>query len=139
MEIIAWCIMPNHTHLIFRRVDGQHPSKLLGDFKRFTSKKTATAIMENPNESRKENLLRHFRAAAAKSSNVSAHQFWRHDNKPIELWSNKVIHKKVNYVHQNPVRAGMVSNPWEYRYSSAIDYADGKGFLEGIIPFQYLG
>ena len=36
MEIIAWCIMTNHIHLIFRSVDGENPALLLGDFKRFT-------------------------------------------------------------------------------------------------------
>ena len=35
-------------------------------------------------------------------------QLQRNDNKPIELWSNKVILQKINYVHQNPVEAGLV-------------------------------
>lgn len=91
MEIIAWCLMTNHMHLVFRSVSGVHPSKLLGDFKRFTSKAIVKAIQENPRESRKEFLLEQFKKAGQKSSNVKNHQFWRHDNKPIELWSNKVI------------------------------------------------
>jgi REP element-mobilizing transposase RayT len=56
MEIIAWCIMTNHVHLIFRSIAEIKPEKLLGDFKRFTSKKIVKAIQENPKESRKENL-----------------------------------------------------------------------------------
>ena len=139
MEIIAWCIMTNHMHLVFRSIDDQHPSLILGDFKRFTSKAIVAAIQENPKESRKELLLNQFQLAASKSSNVIGHQFWRHDNKPIELWSNKVIQEKVNYVHQNPVEAGLVYKPWEYIYSSAIDYAGGRGLLDGIVVFQYLG
>lgn len=83
MEIIAWCIMTNHVHLVFRSVKGQHPSLLLGDFKRFTSKAVVKAIQENPRESRKEFLMEQFKIAAAKSSNVKKYQFWRHDNKPI--------------------------------------------------------
>ena len=47
--------------------------------------------------------MEQFKKAAAKSSNVNEHQFWRHNNKPIELWSNKVIWEKINYVHNNPV------------------------------------
>jgi REP element-mobilizing transposase RayT len=39
MEIFAWGIMTNHVHLIFRNIKGQKPELLLGDFKRFTSKK----------------------------------------------------------------------------------------------------
>ena len=136
MEIVAWCIMTNHVHLIFRSVKGQHPSLLLGDFKRFTSKSIVRAIQENPKESRKEILLEHFRKAGNKSSNVKNYQFWRHDNKPIELWSNKVIKEKVDYIHQNPVEAGLVYKSQDYVYSSAIDYAGEKGLLEDIIVFR---
>lgn len=133
MEIISWCIMTNHVHLVFRSVKGQKPESILGDFKRFTSKKVVKAIQENSRESRKENLLRVFKEEASKSSNVSKFQFWRHDNKPIELWSNKVINEKINYVHQNPVKEGLVFNAEEYRYSSAIDYAGEKGLLDDVL------
>lgn len=57
MEIFAWCIMTNHVHLVFRSITDLHPSSLLGDFKRFTSKKIVNAIQDNPKESRKEFLL----------------------------------------------------------------------------------
>ena len=43
MEIFAWCIMTNHVHLIFRSTGNQNPELLLGDFKRFTSKKIVAA------------------------------------------------------------------------------------------------
>jgi len=56
--------------------------------------------------------------------------FWRGDNKPIELWSNKVINQKLNYIHQNPVEEGLVFRAEDYRYSSACDYAGGKGLLD---------
>jgi hypothetical protein len=82
--------------------------KLLGDFKRFPSRVLVNAIQENARESRKEFLLATFKEAAEQSSNVKKHQFWRHDNKPIELWSNKVITEKINYIHNNPVEAGYV-------------------------------
>jgi REP element-mobilizing transposase RayT len=136
MEIISWCIMTNHVHLIFRSVKGQHPATLLGDFKRYTSKKIVKAIQENPRESRKEFLIEQFKRAAIQSSNVIHYQFWRHDNKPIELWSNKVIKEKVNYIHQNPVEAGLVFKPQDYIYSSAIDYCDEKGLLKNIVVFN---
>ncbi|WP_308469745.1 transposase [Gelidibacter japonicus] len=108
MEIIAWCIMTNHMHLVFRSIKGQHPALLLGDFKRFTSKALVKAIQQNSIESRKEFLLAQFEKAGAKASNVKRFQFWRHDNKPIELWSNAVIWEKIKYIHQNPVVAGLV-------------------------------
>ncbi len=139
MEIIAWCIMTNHVHLVFRSVKGQPPSLLLGDFKRFTSKTVVKAIQENPRESRKAFLLDQFKRAATNSSNVKEYQFWRHDNKPIELWSNKVIWEKISYVHNNPVEAGLVYRAQDYVYSSASDYADEKGLLDDLVVFRYNG
>ena len=56
MEIYAWCIMTNHVHLIFRSTSAYPPQHLLGDFKRFTSRKLIEAIQNNPRESRKEIL-----------------------------------------------------------------------------------
>ena len=93
----------SHVHLIFRSASTQKPELLLGDFKRFTSKTIVQAIIDNPKESRKEFLLEQFIKAGNKSSNVDKYQFWRHDNKPIELWSNKVIDEKIDYL---PVRSG---------------------------------
>jgi len=138
MEIIAWCIMTNHVHIIFRSINGIKPEILIGDLKRFSSKEIVKAIIENPRESRREYLLEHFSKAADKSSNVKQYQFWRHDNKPIELWSNKVIAQKINYIHQNPVVEGLVFKAEDYVYSSAIDYAGEKGYLENIVIFRNL-
>jgi REP element-mobilizing transposase RayT len=137
MEIHAWCIMTNHVHLIFRSIDNQKPELLLGDFKRFTSRAIIKAIQENPKESRKEFLLDYFKKEAAKSSNTTNFQFWRHDNKPIELWSNEVIQQKIDYIHNNPVEEGIVFRPEDYKYSSAPDYAGEKGLLDGVCVFQY--
>lgn len=133
MEIFAWCIMTNHVHLIFRSTGEQKPELLLGDFKRFTSKEMVKAIINNPKESRKELLLEQFMKAGNKSSNVKTYQFWRHDNKPIELWSNKVIDEKIDYIHNNPVEEGLVFKAEDYLYSSAADYAGEKGLLDNVI------
>ncbi|WP_321369488.1 transposase [uncultured Draconibacterium sp.] len=133
MEIFAWCIMTSHVHLIFRSSGKQKPELLLGDFKRFTSNAVVKAIKDNPKESRKEFLLKQFRKAASESSNVKRYQFWRHDNKPIELWSNKVIDEKIDYVHQNPVEEGFVFRAEDYLFSSAVDYSGEKGLLDDVI------
>ena len=105
----------------------------MGDFKRFTSNAIVKSIINNPKESRKELLLDQFLKAGTKSSNVNKYQFWRHDNKPIELWSNKVIDEKINYIHNNPVEDGLVSHPEDYVYSSAKDYSGEKGMLNDVI------
>ncbi len=128
--------MSSHVHLVFRSISGQKPELLIGDLKRFTGKAMVQAIKENPKESRKEFLLNFFPKKGSKSSNVNPYQFRRHDNKPIELWSNSVIHQKINDVHQNPVEAGLVFRAEDYRYSSAIDYSDDKGLLDNVVVFR---
>lgn len=86
--------MTNHVHLVFKSINGQNPELLVGDLKRFTSQSVIISLQENIGESRKEFLLDFFKKGARKSSNVKYCQFWQHDNKPIELWSNKVIQQK---------------------------------------------
>jgi len=81
-------------------------------------------------ESRKEWMLWMFKRAGAKSSNNTNYQFWQHNNKPIALWTPKVIEQKADYIHNNPVEAGFVSEPWHWQYSSAADYSGGKGLID---------
>jgi REP element-mobilizing transposase RayT len=133
LEIYSWVIMTNHLHLVFRSVGDQKPGYLLGDFKRFTSNAIVKAIKEDAEESNRELWLKEFKKAANKSHNVNHHQFWRHDNHPIEVYSYKFVAQKINYVHNNPVQAGYVSKPEDYKYSSAMDYAGEKGLLDDIV------
>ncbi|WP_187261413.1 REP-associated tyrosine transposase [Pontibacter beigongshangensis] len=129
MEIYAWCIMPSHVHLVFRARDN-NPSVLLKELKTHTSKQIQKAISEHNQESRKEWMLWLMERAGLKNSNVKHRQFWQQHNKPIELWSATVIDQKIDYIHNNPVEAGFVSEPEHWKYSSAINYSGVIGVLE---------
>ncbi|TXD83437.1 transposase [Subsaximicrobium wynnwilliamsii] len=129
MELYCYCFMPSHVHFIFRSTNEQ-PSGLLRDFKRHTSKRVLEAIENNPQESRKEWLLWMFERAGKKNAATSKYQFWQHHNKPIELWSDKVIKQKIDYIHNNPVEAGFVTNPIDWKYSSARNYQEDHTILE---------
>ena len=129
MELYAYCFMPSHVHFIFRSANEQ-PSELLRDFKRYTAKKIIEAIENNPQESRKEWLLWMFERAGKKNAGTSKNQFWQHHNKPIELWSEKVIKQKIDYIHNNPIEAGFVTNVTDWKYSSARNYQDDNTILE---------
>ncbi|MFD2566826.1 transposase, partial [Pseudotenacibaculum haliotis] len=61
-----------------------------------------------------------------------------HDNKPIELWSNKVIKEKIDYIHNNPVEAGLVYHPEDYVYSSVLDYSGEQGLIKDVTVFRLL-
>jgi putative transposase len=52
---------------------------------------------------------------------------------PLELFTPKVTQQKLDYIHNNPVEAGIVEKPEDYRYSSAKVYAGEKGFLEVLM------
>jgi putative transposase len=121
--------MTNHVHLIASTQQGFELSNIMRDLKKFTSKQLITAITNNPQESRKEWLLTMFANAGEYNANNKNYQFWRQDNKQIELWSNDVIDQKINYIHNNPVVADFVAEPHYWKYSSAIDFSGGKGVL----------
>ena len=79
-------------------------------------------------------MLEIFRRAGLNNSNNQTYQFWRQDNRPIEIFSNHVIEQKLDYVHNNPVVSGLVENAEDYLYSSARDYAG----IKGLIAIEFL-
>ena len=129
MEVFAYCFMPNHIHMVFRSDNGD-PAGLLRDFKGFTARKLIKTIEDNPQESRKEWLLCMMERAGKMNSNVRKRQFWQQHNKPIELWSGKVIKQKIEYIHYNPVVQGFVTDPIHWKYSSARNYAEDDTVLK---------
>jgi putative transposase len=123
MEIYGYCIMPSHVHIIFRSALSD-PSGLMRDLKGFTSRKLMKAIEDNPQESRREWMLWMFDRAGKKNSNVKEKQFWQQHNQPLEIWSLKVFEQKLNYIHNNPVASGFVTDPVDWKYSSARNYGN---------------
>ena len=121
----AWCLMSNHIHLIVSATNND-TSDILGDFKKFTSKQIIKAIETNKQESRRDWMLQIFNQHGEKNSRNSNNQFWRQDNQPKELFSSGFTVQKLNYIHNNPVEAGIVDKAEEYLYSSARDYYNGK-------------
>ena len=60
----------------------------------------------------------------------STYQVWQEGFHPQQIVSEEMLHQKVNYLHHNPVRIGVVEQPEDWVYSSARDYAGGKGLIE---------
>ncbi len=127
----SYVIMTNHLHLIAKANEGYEISNILRDFKRHTAKFVIKELQEG-NESRKEWILDLLEEAGSKNKKNKTYQLWRQDNHPIVLFSNSVIEQKLVYIHNNPVEAGFVFEPHEYKYSSAVDYAGGNGMIDGI-------
>ena len=121
LVIYAYVIMSNHIHIIAQAEDN-NLSAVLRDFKSYTSKCILKRIEEGT-ESRREWMLNRFKQAAFKHKRNSQYQVFTHDNHALYLYFNKFIDQKLEYIHDNPVRAGIVKEPEDYLYSSAINYA----------------
>lgn len=129
LEIYSWCIMSNHVHMII----GSQIEKLeniMRDMKSHTSTQLRLAINNNIHESRKQWMLEIMVKTGLKNKNNNDFQFWQQHNHPILLDTNKIMQQKLDYIHNNPVKAGFVDNPDDYLYSSARDYAGIKGLIE---------
>jgi REP element-mobilizing transposase RayT len=133
--LYAWCIMSNHVHLVVS-AENNDTSDILRDFKKFTSKQIIAAIAKNEQESRRDWMLKIFKEQGEKNNRNLIYQFWRQDNQPKELFSDTFSSQKLNYIHNNPVEAGLVDKAEEYLYSSARDYYFGKNV--GLLKIEFL-
>ena len=75
-------------------------------------------------------MLKIFREAGEAKSGNEKYQFWQQGNHPSELDSNEIMEQKLDYLHNNPVKQGFVSEAEYYNWSSAMDYAGVKGFVD---------
>lgn len=119
LRVYAYVIMSNHVHLVVSREHEKPLGELLGRFKSNSSKKIITAIQDNINESRKDWMLSVFRQSAEKNNQYKDWHFWQYTSHPTELDYNEIIDQKIEYIHQNPVVAGIVAESHHYVYSSA--------------------
>jgi putative transposase len=129
LEIYGWGIMPSHVHMIIGSDGKKKLDEIVGEMKSYTSTKFRSLIKEHPHESRKEWMLWMFRRAGKKNSNNNDWQFWQQHNKPLEIKDQEMFDKILNYIHQNPVVAGFIDKPEDWKYSSARDFCGLKGLI----------
>jgi REP element-mobilizing transposase RayT len=135
LDVHAWCIMTNHIHLIVSSRDKPLES-IMRDHKRHTSLQLRQYISKHVAESRREWILELLGRAGAENSHNDKYQLWQQHNRPIELWSRDVIMQKLEYIHNNPVKAGFVEKPEDWLWSSGRDYAGIKGMLDGVVLIE---
>ncbi|MFQ5491891.1 MAG: transposase [Phycisphaerae bacterium] len=118
LQLFGFVVMPNHVHLI-AAADDLHP--VMRDFKRFTSR----TLHENLKEDGRSTLLTWLEQATEPSRRQRGELgFWKPGFHPKAIWSRDVFDQKLRYLHQNPVRKGLLQSPDEWWYSSAGYYAD---------------
>jgi putative transposase len=117
IELNAFVIMNNHIHLIWQALQ------------RFTPIQNQASFIVN---SLPRQLLRSLveddkdlHASFKVNKYDREYQVWKREPLSIELLNKKMFIQKLEYIHYNPVRAGLCEVPENYHYSSAGFYLDG--------------
>lgn len=115
-KLISYVIMPDHVHLII------NPSycdiEIVGkELKGISANKIIKWLKENKYFSSLEKL----KLLNSKKRNHS-YSVWQKKVKSVDLWSHKFILQKINYIHFNPVRAGLCDHPANWKWSSYNAY-----------------
>lgn len=116
--LYAFVIMPSHVHLIAGARTGLLTA-ILRDFKTYTSKELVQLITKNEEESRKDWLLELFHRFGQRNHMNRNNQVWQNTNHPMEIDSDDAFARVVDYIHQNPVDAGLCLTEEAYPWSSA--------------------
>jgi putative transposase len=131
LALHAFVIMSNHVHLIASVKDETlNLSSIIRDIKRFTANEIYKVLKKDIKESRRNWLLWIFESQGERSSSNENVKIWQHGNHPVILDRNEIIDERLNYIHENPVKAGICFQSWDYVYSSASQYAGKEGFLD---------
>lgn len=99
-KLICFVVMPDHFHLIVNPRDGDIQT-WVGELKSFSAK---SLVRLHP-----ANLF---------TKPDGENQVWQESFKSLALWSGWMIWQKINYIHSNPLRAGLVKSSADYRWSS---------------------
>jgi putative transposase len=115
--VYAFVIMSNHFHLIWQVLGNHTRDQVQRDFLKFTSQQILKRLKEE-----KSSLL----ADLIVNAKDRKYQIWERNSLGIPLWSSDVLDQKLDYIHNNPVKAGLCKYPEEYKFSSAKFYLDEK-------------
>jgi REP element-mobilizing transposase RayT len=129
LNIYAYVIMTNHVHVICQTDSTYGLSAIIRDFKSYTAKEIIKKI-QSENHSRAKWIMTNFAYQSRFNTRNSDYQVWQQDNHPIELVTPKFIRQKLEYIHLNPVRAGIVDEPSHYVFSSSRNYEGLNGVLD---------
>jgi putative transposase len=122
LKIYAYVILDNHLHLVAAAPD---LTATLRDFKSYTAKRLL-AQLEQDRKTWALNQLRYYKQPTKTRSH---YQVWQEGFHPQQIISEAMLRQKLDYLHHNPVRAGLVAQPEDWLYSSAGDYAGGTGVM----------
>ena len=123
-KLLGYVLMPDHVHLILWPFGSTTVSEIMRDYKKFTS----TRIIRQAEVEGIRKWLAAFQRAGSETGR-SANKVWQDSFWDVNIYSERFLRQKLNYLHRNPVRAGLVDQPEEYVYSSYRNYVGGENWL----------
>jgi len=114
LRVHTYVIMPNHVHAILfdADFDPTRLKKTLDDFRKFTGRQMADYCTQH---------LSPFYAQILREQAGEDRQrrFWQPSQHPVGIFTQDFLRQKMDYIHWNPCRKGLVRQPEHWRYSSA--------------------
>ncbi|MCA1601405.1 MAG: transposase [Acidobacteria bacterium] len=108
--IYAYVIMPDHFHAITDLV--LKPSAVLRYINGIIGRRVIDHLKEHGHNASLQKLRHEDKGRGYRYS------LWEHHNNAFSITSEDMFMQKVNYIHENPVKAGLVERAEEYRWSS---------------------
>ena len=118
LKIYAWVILDNHFHAILSAPD---LPRVMADLKRHTARR----LIELLDAEKAEWLSNQLRYHRVSHKTESEHQVWQEGYHPQSIPTDEIMLQKLEYLHNNPVKRGLVASPEHWRYSSAHEWLPG--------------
>jgi REP-associated tyrosine transposase len=115
----AWVVMPNHVHVLFEPVNNWALNKIVASWKKFTARRIREFVKEGGNANRRANLpIGKWKTNADQEIGVPGPVWHR------EFWDRYIrneahYRQAVEYIHNNPVAAGLVTCAAHWPWTSA--------------------
>ncbi|MCB9044775.1 MAG: transposase [Chitinophagales bacterium] len=128
IHVCAFCIMNNHIHLLWQIIHPQELKNVQRDFLKYTAQQILKQL-RNTNHPLLESL--HVNAKDRK------YQVWQRNPLSVPVRSESVLKQKLNYIHENPVKANLCNLPEDYLFSSAKYYETGTDDWDFITHYIF--
>jgi putative transposase len=117
--------MPEHVYMLISEGPKCTPSLVLKVLKQRVARDLRT---------RKRRLARGQMRLACKDGDAGLPRFWQPRFYDFNAESAKKIREKLEYLHANPVKRGLVRTPSDWLWSSFLSYEKGEG---GLVPIDF--
>ena len=116
-RLVGYVVMPEHVHLLLSEPAKKNPSKILQVLKQ----KVARALLKKQRRETNGQMSFPFEGRTREEAH-----FWQRRFYDFNVWSEKKLKEKLEYMHANPVQRKLVQHPKDWPWSSWAHYA-GKG------------